>query len=647
MDDDIRRIHLVSRTDIYNISRSFKIANKESLVENEATSISSWVENMEALGENCPVIFYKEKGAEHRNLKVNDYMLVIMSKVQQQLLERCENRVICIDDIKVCQSYNYHLMTLMTVDEFNIACPLAFCVSNKIDECVALLFSEVIYSKVGAIAGNIFMSSDIPALYTAWQKIMGSVDTQLLCSWQVDRDWWRALEKPPCSEEKKVRVYKILRQLMEEEDYCEFHTKIEAMVEELEAAADLKRFCDYFKTKYVERCELWAGCYRSKGLVECNTILKQIHKGLIECYEEGRVINSFVRTLNLIVGFCRDRVLEKLEKLPNEFQIKYLGNFFQKVEEIEEIDVVKTQEVSEKHFQLPTGEKDSCYVEHNVSKVCPPDCIPVCDACNICFHKFTCTCMENIVSLSICRHIQASVNMMSNQCNHSEDERMRKINIESSEAVFLADEMSVTREEVVEYSKEREVIVEIQEESEIAVASADASVEKVIYVDANSAIEMTCGIESAVNENGSDVTRGDDRSNIVEATADSESPVNEIDFESENIVGEAACGEGSTVVNESLSESNIDDAMHEDESFVEEAAFDEETYDEMIYDDDVAFEDEDSDEEECNVERLQAFLLKKITFVQDLIKSRTFKADEYEMFDDCLNKIIGISNSSS
>lgn len=637
VDGEIKRIHLLSRTDISNISKAFKINKKDNLMKEEAPNISAWVQSMEALGEDSPVMFFKEKGTEHKVLKLNDYLLVTMTKVQQKLLEMCTHHIICLDDIRICQSYNYHLIILMTIDDSDIACPLAFGVANKVDDSIVALMLEVLSSKVGPITTNIFMGSDIPALYSTWQKHMGTASAHLLCTWQVDKEWRKSLEKLTCSEEKKVRVYKTLKQLMLETDFKTFRSRIEDTLNQLESDPDFKRFCVVFKTKYVERCELWAYCYRSEQLLLYSAILEQIHKDLIECYEEGRVANSFVKTLNLIIGYSRDKMLAKLQKLPRELQIGNLGNICQTHQEIQEIDVVKTQNVSEQCLQVPTIEKDCCYVEHNIKKVCPPDCIPICSLCNICFHKFTCTCIENFFNLNICRHIYASVNMMKNQCKHSKEQMTEKRNfINPEENVFIDGDITVTREEIVESTRENLISTNIEEDSEDTMD------------------------DSVLGGDGEDDTNFDEEQYVLDESIEIESDnefAEEHDIEqdtedSDKEFFEGNCQEGFDEENyDEFAEENYEEEFAEEncEEFAEEDCMEQTIAekDDSTKDCDTENVQEHSDNDDCNTESSQVSLMQKMAYIHDVLSNKTFRPEVYEIVNEYVDKILEILDSDN
>jgi hypothetical protein len=161
--EDSQRILLLEKKDMHNIVRNFHIDYGTKRHKNDAISIKLWVEEMTNLGDDCPVLFYKEQGVEsdpQTLLDVTDFALIIMTSFQSQQLVKFGHDKVCLDGTHGTNSYDFQLYTLMTVDEFGSGCPVAFCFSNRADETIFKLFFEKIKIKVGVITSNVFMSDD-------------------------------------------------------------------------------------------------------------------------------------------------------------------------------------------------------------------------------------------------------------------------------------------------------------------------------------------------------------------------------------------------------------------------------------------------------------------------------------------------------
>lgn len=76
-----------------------------------------------------------------------------------------------------------------TVDEYAAGCPVAFCISNRVDAVAMKAFFSAVKEQCGSISTDVFMSDDAPAFYNAWKDIMGPSKHRLLCTWHVDKAW--------------------------------------------------------------------------------------------------------------------------------------------------------------------------------------------------------------------------------------------------------------------------------------------------------------------------------------------------------------------------------------------------------------------------------------------------------------------------
>jgi len=86
------------------------------------------------LKEKSPVTYFKMQGCEKEGpLLIGNFMIVIMTPYQIDVLSKYATHRICVDSTHGTTSYNFQLTTLLVVDEFGAGCPVAFCISNRID----------------------------------------------------------------------------------------------------------------------------------------------------------------------------------------------------------------------------------------------------------------------------------------------------------------------------------------------------------------------------------------------------------------------------------------------------------------------------------------------------------------------------------
>ena len=108
-----------------------------------------------------------------------------------QLFEKFGSNKICVDITHGTNEYEFHLTSVVVIDEFDRGFLAAFCISNKITEKHFLTFFPS-YKKISCVfhllKAKVFMSDDYPAYYNVWVKVVGGVEKQLLCTWQGDKN---------------------------------------------------------------------------------------------------------------------------------------------------------------------------------------------------------------------------------------------------------------------------------------------------------------------------------------------------------------------------------------------------------------------------------------------------------------------------
>lgn len=96
--DNNQRLSLIERKDLHNIVRDYNIDYSTKRHQNDAISVKLWVEEMQALKEECPILYYKGQDEENldTSLEKSDFVLIIMTMFQAQLNKFGINKI-CID----------------------------------------------------------------------------------------------------------------------------------------------------------------------------------------------------------------------------------------------------------------------------------------------------------------------------------------------------------------------------------------------------------------------------------------------------------------------------------------------------------------------------------------------------------------------
>ncbi|KAF8774308.1 uncharacterized protein LOC129985173 [Argiope bruennichi] len=408
--EEFERIQQLTKKDVLSIKKDLCLLPTEQSHENEAFSVRLWVDSMSQLAENNPIIFYKDQGAADMTgfLNEQDFCLIIMTRLQQKMLTEFCNPKICIDSTHGTNANDYYLTTMLTVDEFDVGCPVAFCICNRTDIEVINFFFNYIRSKVGVINTNVFMSDDAPEFYNAWEVVMGPTQHYLLCTWLVDKNWRKNLAKIN-SRFKKITVYKTLRVLLKEPNLQSFTEMERNFVKLLEDDPDTRKFKKYYSTYYSERLQLWAFCYRRHLGIQTNIYLESFHKVLKHIYLEGKKIKRIDKTLNALMKLTKDKIFEKISNIAKKVPIT-LSN-------VNQVDVQNSLISSEMiipvngnaEWNVTASQESSFhYIVREVTE-------PICSTCkcsplyleSICVHKYECTCYDNLINCNICEHIQA------------------------------------------------------------------------------------------------------------------------------------------------------------------------------------------------------------------------------------------------
>ena len=132
--DEVERRYLVTRKDLKNIARDYNLAAEGVSHHNDSTSVHSWVEEMQQSGNS--IVFYKPQGEisdQFPQLKEDDFVLIIMNDVQNELLQRFGEKCICLDSTHGMNSYGFELTTLLVLDNSCQGFPCSFMFSNRTD----------------------------------------------------------------------------------------------------------------------------------------------------------------------------------------------------------------------------------------------------------------------------------------------------------------------------------------------------------------------------------------------------------------------------------------------------------------------------------------------------------------------------------
>ncbi|XP_035215395.1 uncharacterized protein LOC118188975 [Stegodyphus dumicola] len=268
---------------------------------------------MESNDDSC-VLFYKRQGSileGNSNLKIEDFVLIIMNNAQKEILQKYGCDCICMDGTHGMNGYDFELVTLLVIDDVRQGFPCAFLISNRTDQAVLSLFLSCIKARSGMLKPKVFMSDMAESIYNAWIREMEEPKNRLYCSWHVDRAWRKNLRKIK-NNEKQIEVYKILRTLLEETDPAAFTKMLAEAMEKFHNDPDTTDFAAYFSSQYIKNANLWAYCYRLHCGLNTNMHIERMHRTLKYVYLHGKNVKRLDKSIHAIMKFVRDRLFDRL-----------------------------------------------------------------------------------------------------------------------------------------------------------------------------------------------------------------------------------------------------------------------------------------------------------------------------------------------
>ena len=313
----VTRLHLLQRFDLRNIMRDFHLGDV--LHKNDADSVRAWVEAAKQGGDEWNIVRYikfQEEESSH-GLHLNDFMLVIMTEVQRNLLQLFgPGKINCVDSTHGTNQYDFQLTTLLIVDDHGEGFPVAFCFSNRVDSlAMQVFFGHVKEAVGGCISEAILMTDDAEAFANAWTAIMGPPAHRLLCVWHVDRSWRKNLPKIQGDAELKALVYKTLRVLLETNEKENFHQLQENFLKQLQEDSSTRDFASYFEKHYATRPEMWAYCHRLGLHAHLNLHLEAFHRVLKNVFMQGKTIKRLDKSINALMRLLRAKTFDRILKI--------------------------------------------------------------------------------------------------------------------------------------------------------------------------------------------------------------------------------------------------------------------------------------------------------------------------------------------
>ncbi len=407
----LERIHLITRKDIANIERAYGLRGHRRH-DDDATSVRLWVDEMESKGDKTPVLVYKEQGKnyiEWPNLHKQDFVIVIQTPFQAEMLKLFgPGNVICVDATHKTNGYDFQLVTLLVVDEFGEGFPIGWCLSNRTDLTVMLIFLKEIKERVGDIQTNWIMSDDADQFFSAWVGVFGVGPQKLLCTWHVDRAW-RSNLKSITNQDTAQLIYHNLRILLEETDKKTFDLLLAETHRQLSLSPETKDFLTYFNSYYMQRKDQWALCYRKSSFISTNMYVESFHRVLKYIYLKGKTNKRVDKCIQVLMKYARDKTFDRLIKLEKSKLTGRVSTISKRHNASRGLSTDLVTSIDDCTWYVRSADTQQQYTVVRELQQCTLNCFLRCSDCGICVHMYYCNCMDAVIRHTICKHIDLVV----------------------------------------------------------------------------------------------------------------------------------------------------------------------------------------------------------------------------------------------
>ena len=256
-----------------------------------------------------------------------------------------------------------------------------------------------------------FMSDMAPQFYDAFKKVFNCSPYRLYCTWHVDKAWKEQLKEKVKDTEIYFRIYKQLRTLLEQTNIDVFNRCLATLTDSLINSNITKSFGKYFLEHWAFKKESWAYCYRVGFGINTNMFCETFHRVFKYQYLKGKVNKRVDNCLVNLMKYNRDKAFERMIKLTKgkcTHKIKSINDRHQASLKLSFASVIEIANnygpVSGWTIQSEDGKRN-----YNVTlseELCmEQNCRMRCIECDICYHRYACTCPDFLIYSTICKHI--------------------------------------------------------------------------------------------------------------------------------------------------------------------------------------------------------------------------------------------------
>jgi hypothetical protein len=200
----------------------------------------------------------------------------------------------------------------------------------------------------------------------------------------------------------QAEAYQMLRTLLQERDETAFLQMLQTFFIICKRSPETIEFGNYFEHHYTKNIKSWAYCYRLRCDLNTNMHLERMHRTIKHIYLDGKFVKRFDKAISALMKFVRGKLFERLI-------IIHSGKLTSKLRDLRQrhktslslnLDSVIRTDMG---WQVASNSSNEMYLIEEIKESCT--CQLVCDECNSCLHRYSCTCLDSSVKWNMCKHI--------------------------------------------------------------------------------------------------------------------------------------------------------------------------------------------------------------------------------------------------
>ncbi len=421
---EYRRIHLLTLRDIRYIGKKYGIykKNKEYKSDQLEQDQKNWFE-----ANRASILFHKKTGAvdeRYQLLESEDFVLILFTEKQKEMLQKHGENWICVDSTTGLNVFDFQLTTLMVLDRRNFAYPVAFMLSNKVNESVLTVLFQELKNEIGTVTSKTFTSDLCDEYVDAWTNVFPAPQFRFFSPWCVCRAWRESLNNvsfadldeclrtPEELHGLRKKIYQFLKfNLLQETRQDVFEHELQSF---LEPHCNLLEFQKFFETIFVPQRERWAFCFWKRAGIDGGAVVIEAFHKIVKYTLYGNKSKRLEKVPNLLLEYLNLKFEDEIEEVKKGVESRKIGAVKTRHRKslkrsCDAVGKVKTGwivEASANKKARESGElRELYYIQEIDSDDLCKNCPLMCAECNSCIHRYKCSCIDYRILGNMCKHI--------------------------------------------------------------------------------------------------------------------------------------------------------------------------------------------------------------------------------------------------